>query len=58
MTEEELLAAAAALGLRLDPGIARDLAGEVERVREAAQHLRDLPLDEAGDPLAGRTDER
>ncbi|HEU5299658.1 MAG TPA: hypothetical protein VFW08_09200 [bacterium] len=58
MTDEELLAAAAALGLRLDRRIARELAAEVERVREAAHRLRELPLEVDTTPFAGETDER
>lgn len=58
MTEAELLAAAAALGLRLDRRIARELVEEVERIREAAQRLRELPLEGDTSPLAGETDER
>lgn len=45
MTEEELLAAAAALGLRLDRPTARALVAEVQRIREAADRLRELPAD-------------
>lgn len=58
MTDEELLAAAAALGLRLDRRIARELAAEVERVREAAHRLRELPLEVDTIPFTGETDER
>jgi hypothetical protein len=45
VTEEELLAAAAAQNLRLDRPTARALAAEVQRIREAAQRLRELPID-------------
>lgn len=58
MTDEELLAAAAALGLRLDRRIARELAAEVERVREAAHRLRELPLEADTTPFTEETDDR
>lgn len=58
MTEEELLAASTGLGLRLDRRIARELAEEVRRVREAAQRLRELPLDFEGAPEGTEGDGR
>ncbi|HXF81868.1 MAG TPA: hypothetical protein VNN19_03855 [bacterium] len=45
MTEDELLAAATIFGLRCDRLLARRLLDEVERLREAAQRVRDLPVD-------------
>lgn len=58
MTEDELIAAAAALGLVLDRRIIRELTSEVERVRGAAQRLRELPLDPDASPFAPSSDER
>jgi len=51
MTEEELLRAAAALGLSVDRALARALLSEVERVRAAAERLHELPLDLACSPF-------
>jgi hypothetical protein len=57
LTEDDLLAAAAVLGLRLDRLQARRLLDEVERLREAAQRVRDLPMTREPPPWEG-TDER
>ena len=58
MTEDELLSAAASLGLRLDRRIRSELLSEVDRVREAAARLRELPIDPAASPFAPGSDER
>jgi|GEM_PF-2639307 len=58
MTEEDLLRAAAAMGLAVDWARARDLAAEVERIQNAAQRLRELPLDLEVSPLRADTDGR
>jgi len=44
-TEEDLAKAAAALGLSLDRARIRAILPEVERLFEAAQRLRELPID-------------
>jgi len=58
MTEDDLLRAAETLGLPLTRVRIRDLMSEVERIREAAQRLRELPLDLEASPFAPDTDER
>jgi hypothetical protein len=58
MTEDDLLRAAETLGLSLTRVRIRDLMSEVERIREAAQRLRELPLDLEASPFAPDTDER
>jgi len=49
-TEEDLAKVAAALGLSLDRARIRAILPEVERLFEAAQRLRELPIDPAQAP--------
>ena len=49
-TEEGLAKAAEALGLSLDRARIRAILPEVERLFEAAQRLRELPIDPAQAP--------
>lgn len=58
MTEDDLLRMTAVLGLRLDRECVRDLMAEVERIRDSAQRLRELPLDLEASPFAPDADER
>lgn len=50
LTEEDLAKRAAALGIPLDRARIRAILPEVERLREAAQRLRELPIDPAQSP--------
>ena len=58
MTEDDLLRMTAVLGLRLDRECVRDLMAEVERIRDAARRLRELPLDLEASPFATDADDR
>ena len=58
MTEDDLLRIATSLGLSMDRERARDLLPEVARVLEAAQRLRELPLDATASPFDRAGDER
>ena len=49
-TEEDLAKAAEALGLSLDRSRIRAILPEVQRLLEAAQRLRELPIDPAQPP--------
>lgn len=49
-TEEDLVKAAAAMGLSLDRARIRAILPEVRRVFEAARRLRELPIDPTRDP--------
>ncbi|OFX14041.1 MAG: hypothetical protein A2V59_11210 [Armatimonadetes bacterium RBG_19FT_COMBO_69_19] len=58
MTEDDLLRAAETLGLPLTRVRIGDLLSEVERIRDAARRLRELPLDLEASPFAPDADER
>ena len=58
MTEDDLLRAAETLGLPLTRVRIGDLLSEVERIRDAARRLRELPLDLEASPFAPDADDR